>query len=245
MEAYLIESQFYSADPQLADREFDMAALSAQVFNLVCRTDHSSCGFALIKLPADFGSQKQRRMMVALKEGLSALHSDARGLPLEWFNMIRFDQKNTTKPHRDAAPAESLLILGYEPSEVKSRLSMYDYSARSVARGITPEQFLEDFNPMYTQAYERGLAELADFAWDIDCFDAGTYQILVVNNSCTAYSKETPKWQGVLHSAVVENSPGSRVINSTCVAPQADFAVVEEEIIAKFLNDDTLAGSNY
>jgi hypothetical protein len=35
------------------------------------------------------------------------------------------------------------------------------------------------------------------------------------------------------------------VINSTCVAPQADFAVVEEKIIAKFLSDDTLAGSNY
>ncbi|OPZ91148.1 MAG: hypothetical protein BWY75_00439 [bacterium ADurb.Bin425] len=245
MAAYLVESQLYAAAPQPGERGFDMAALSARVFNLVCRTNHNSCGFALVSLPADFTSHEQRRLMVDLKEGLSALHFEASGSPLEWFNMMRFDQKNTTKPHRDAAPVESLLILGYEPSAVKSHLAMYDYSARSFALGITPEQFLEAFNPMHEQSYENGLAELATVASDIDLFDAGSFQILVVNNSCAAYSKEMPRWQGVLHSAVVDNSAGSRVINSTCVAPRGDFAIVEEQAVSSFLYDDALAGSNY
>lgn len=52
-------------------------------------------------------------------------------------------------------------------------------------------------------------------------------------------------WQGVLHCAVVSADEGSRIINSTCVAPAGfgDSEPVGESQIAEFLESDRVAGS--
>lgn len=178
--------------------------------------------------------------MVDLKEMLSSLHYSIRGSSLEWFNMTRFDQKNTTKPHRDGAPSESLLILGYEPTSVRSKISMADYSRCAHELGITPDRFLEDFNPMY----EKGLEKLAPFTTELREFDPASFQILIINNSSNPLSETEPKWQGVLHSATVSSDVAARVINSTCVAPTgiSEFEIGSKQI-AEFLDAETVAGS--
>jgi hypothetical protein len=227
---------------EIDDRQqFDLGELARPVYKLACRTDFSQPGFALIKLPADETSAGLRRAMVNLKEMLSHEHREKRGVHLEWFNMTRFDQKNTTKPHRDGAPRESLLILGYEPTIVKSIISMADYSRCAHEMGITPDKFLEDFNPMY----EKGLEKLAPYTTQILEFDPSSFQMLIVNNSSNALSSTEARWQGVLHSATVSNDAASRIINSTCIAPSdsIDSVMVEPAQLAAFLESDAVAGA--
>lgn len=226
----------------LADKDtIELSIAAEQVYGLVCRNDFSKPGFALIRLPESTTSSIQRMLMVNLKDHLAALFQTERGTGLSWFNMTRFDQKNTTKFHRDGAPSESLLILGYEPSKVHSEISMADFSSCAHELGITPDQFLEDFNPMY----EKGLEKLAPFISPVSKFDPAGFQILVINNSSNPLQPGKKRWQGVLHSALVSNGTGTRVINSTCVAPtdSAKTSAVTEKQVTEFLYENKLEGS--
>ncbi len=221
--------------------------LAQQVYKLVCRCDFIQPGFALVRLPKDMTALHQRRLMVDLKEQLSLLYQSDKGPALDWFNMTRFDQKNTTKPHRDGAPNDSLLLLGYEPTTVQSKLSMADYSKCAQTLGITPAAFLEDYNPMY----EKGLELLAPYTTHVSEFDITRYQLLIINNSCNNLPAEEPTWQGVLHCATVSNGSGSRVINSTSICPRAkddsahshDSVTVNADTVREFLTQTTLSGT--
>lgn len=227
--------------------ELQSAHLAQQVYKLVCRYDLTQPGFALVRLPQEMTSLNQRRLMVDLKEQLSLLHQSDTGRALDWFSMTRFDQKNTTKPHRDGAPNDSLLLLGYEPTTVQSKLSMADYSKCAQTLGITPEIFLEEYNPMY----EKGLELLAPYTTQLTEFDITRYQLLIINNSCNPWSAEKPTWQGVLHCATVSTDSGSRVINSTSICPTATasmseahgYAPVSADAINDFLSQTTLSGT--
>ncbi|MBX9694285.1 MAG: hypothetical protein K2Z81_18010 [Cyanobacteria bacterium] len=187
-------------------------------------------GFALIRLAKNESSIGQRKKIIELKEGLSELLNDERGETLAWFNLTRFDQKNTTKPHRDGAPSESMLILGYEPTLVESRITISDYSRCANELGITPNQFLLDFNPMY----EKGLELLAPHTTSLSEFDQSAFQILVINNSVSEFCQSRRLWQGVLHNASVIDRPSPRIINSTCAFPLTNES--QESIGEKELN---------
>ncbi|WP_156345023.1 hypothetical protein [Verrucomicrobium spinosum] len=63
-----------------------------------------------------------------MKEALSRLYGQQFGEPLEYVSMGRFDQQNTTRLHLDGAPARSFLMLGYEPTSVRSEFCIADYS---------------------------------------------------------------------------------------------------------------------
>ncbi|MCW5824662.1 MAG: hypothetical protein KIT34_17825 [Cyanobacteria bacterium TGS_CYA1] len=210
--------------------------LAALVYDLACRTDFSKPGFALVRQRHVFDSKKHREELVALKEALSSLHQSKTGFKLGWFTMSRFDQKNTTKLHRDGGPSQSLLILGYEPSTVKSQISMADYSQSAFKLGITPEELLDRHNPMY----EEGKDLLDPFTHVLNDFDTSIFQILVVNNSNATFGDG---WQGVLHGAVVEfeSSDASRVINSTSVCPMQldEVEEVSGERVLQFLQEDS------
>lgn len=226
---------------ELADTDtMALSLVAEQVYGLVCRTDFSKPGFALIRLPQSTTSTLQRRVIVDLKGHLSSMIQTERGAGLNWFNMTRFDQKNTTKLHRDGAPSESLLILGYEPSKVHSEVIMADFSRCAHDMGISPDQFLEDFNPMY----EKGLEKLAPFICRVSKFEPECSQILVINNSSNPLRPGEKRWQGVLHSATVAPDEGSRVINSTCAAPvdSVETSSVTERQVAAFLNEDKIEG---
>jgi hypothetical protein len=184
--------------------------------------------------------------MVALKEQLSVLNAKNTGSSLEWFTINRFDQKNTTKLHRDGGQPESLLILGYEPTEIVSQLSIADYSRCAHAMNMTPDTFLEEFNPMY----EKGLEKLASYTTNLDEFDHRSYQILVVNNSSTPFSLGKETWQGVLHGAMVLVPAGDegvpRMINSTSIAPlNSSESLVGAQQLRQFIQEETISVSNY
>ena len=205
----------------LAQQDDDsIPALARTIYKLVCRYDFTQPGFALVRQTGVKSSIEQRQSISTLKQALSELYFEdvaSRSVEkLEWFNLNRFDQQNSTKPHRDGAPAESLLILGYEPSTVKSELSMADYSKLANDMGLSPNQFLETHNPMFDQSdelLETVTTKLTDFSPDY-------FQLLIVNNSSAPLDASKTYWQGVLHCAKVQKLEGAqRVINSTVVCP--------------------------
>ena len=129
------------------------SAIAEKVFDLVWRFDFASPGFCL--LDAGFvDTHVLRFWMAALKSRLGEISVHRGGRPFLFASMARFDQQVTTKFHLDGAPPESMLILGYEPSSVVSRLFLADFTHAAFDLGITPRQFLSDFNPMYKRGEE-------------------------------------------------------------------------------------------
>ena len=90
--------------------------------------------------------------MVSLADGLNHLAQERLWAHVRVLSMARFDHQTTTKFHLDGAPEESVLMLGYEPTTVASSLNMADYSRAAADRGVSPEQFLAEFNPMFPMA---------------------------------------------------------------------------------------------
>lgn len=212
------------------------------VYHRVFRTDFSEPGFALIDLGPDCGSERQRQLMVDLKNEFSRLEGMHRGRGLVYQSLTRFDQQVTTKPHRDGGPDESILMLGYEPSLIESRLEMSDYSKCAHDLGMTPAEFLDRFNPMFSTGRDR----LATYTTPIDQFDNRSFQIVIINNSMEPFGAGLV---GVLHTATIINPNPDlrRVINSTMLAvvPQGkgeELAVVEQK---DFLTTAVVRRPNY
>lgn len=129
--------------------------IAEAVYNRVFRTDFSQPGFALIDRGRNFGSETQRQLMIDLKYELSQLERKHRGHELVYQSLTRFDQQVKTKPHRDDDRNESILVLGYGPSLIETRLGMSDYSKCAHDRGMTPAEFLKQFNPMFSDGQDR------------------------------------------------------------------------------------------
>jgi hypothetical protein len=187
--------------------------IAEAVYSRVFRTDFSQPGFALIDLGRNFGSETQRQMMIDLKNQLDRLERRYRGRQLDYQSLTRFDQQVTTKPHRDGGPDESILMLGYEPSLIESRLEMSDYSKCANDLGMTPAEFLDQFNPMFPDGQNR----LAAYTTPIDDFDNTSFQIMLINNSMNQFGDGLV---GVLHTATIINPNPDlrRIINSTMIA---------------------------
>ena len=173
-------------------------------------------GFCLLNAGSELGSQGLRRLMVRLKQEMAAIHEARTGRTLIYVSAARFDQQTTTRPHLDGGPAESFLMLGYEPSAVRSELEISDYARCAHDLGMTPQQFLARHNPMF----RSGIELLRPYTTRIPCFSQPNYQIVCINNSSSPYSADRTTWQGTLHTAtVVDPDEGQRrVINSTMIA---------------------------
>lgn len=187
--------------------------IAEAVYSRVFRTDFSQPGFALIDLGRNFGSEPQRQLMIDLKYEFTQLERRHRGHELVYQSLTRFDQQVTTKPHRDGGPDESILMLGYEPSLIESRLEMSDYSKCADDLGMTPADFLDQFNPMFPDGRDR----LAAYTTPIADFDNTSFQIVIINNSMNRLGDGL---QGVLHTAMIINPNPDlrRIINSTMIA---------------------------
>ena len=173
--------------------------------------------------------------MVALKKEFERKRIVENERQLSYLSVGRFDQQTTTRPHRDNAPAESLLMLGYEPTTVEATLSLFDFSKCAFDNEMTPEKWLTDHNPMYV----AGEQLLQSYRTQLDLFDASRFQILLINNSIKPYDPSTGNLLGVLHTAEIKNTrpDEKRVVNSTMVG---DFSlgtpnVVSEEQLQTFL----------
>jgi hypothetical protein len=138
----------------------------------------------------------------------------------------RFDQQVSTEAHRDGGPDESVLLLGYEPTTVTSRLFLLDYTRAALDRGLTPQEFLERFNPLTPP----GKAALAEYTTDVADFVPRHYQIAVINNGALPWELRHRGMLGVLHKALVPvpDPLAHRFITSLLGSPVAeDFPVRE------------------
>ena len=170
-----------------------------KVCDLVWRFDFTTPGFCLLDIGPGVNSHTLRSWMVGFKERLSEIGVRRGRRPFLFRSMGRFDQQETTKFHLDGAPAESMLMLGYEPSKVRSRLFLADYTRAAFDLDITPQQFLQDFNPMYRKGEEL----LGRYVTELPQPAEGHARILLVNNSSLPFTEARTNSLGVMHKAEV------------------------------------------
>jgi hypothetical protein len=184
----------------------------ARSFAAVFRTDLTQPGFCLIDLGPDLEPQAFRSLLVDLCRDWQRRCREEFGRPLHFYSLGRFDQKATTLPHRDGGPDESILVLGYEPTDVPSRVWLLDHAAAAAAQGITPRRFLEQYNPMI----RGGPDLLANYRTEVVGFEPSRYRILAVNNSVG----DASGLLGVLHQAEIgpHDAAWPRHVNSILLA---------------------------
>lgn len=205
-----------------------MSPISLDVFRRVWRSTLDQPGFALLRFTSKVSSRELRRAMVELVDAFPI-----RFVP-ERFG--RFDQQVSSKFHRDGAPPASLLVLGYEPTSVRSRFWIADSSAAAHHAGMNLKDYLATHNPMFPAGEEK----LAPFITELD-LPHGEAFLVVVNNSLLPFDGGNPL--GVLHKAVIPSPDptGRRVINSIGFTPQTDdvFGLPHAEC-ERFLRRDDL-----
>lgn len=191
-------------------------SIAAGIYRRACRVNFDAPGCCVLNLGRNIDSVGFRRLMVELKHEMAAIHEATTGNTLAYLSAARFDQQETTRPHLDGGPDECLLMLGYEPSAIPSALEIFDYARCAFDRGLSPDKFMAQHNPMFKAGYEI----LRPYSTVVPCFDRADYRIVCINNSCAAYSEAQPAWQGTLHKATIPAPDQSerRVINSTMIA---------------------------
>jgi hypothetical protein len=201
------------------DNPAELGNVAEQVAMRVFRCDFSQPGFALIDLGAEWTPRRFREVLIALIAALNEVYQERFGRQLIYLSLGRFDQQATTRAHRDGAPDESILILGYEPSAIVSRLSLLDYTRCAHERGLTPHEFLDRFNP----AFGDNEALLRDHTIEVAGFHPEHYQILVLNNSAASWADRGHGMLGVLHKAIMLASQAgqSRHVNSLTLTTAA------------------------
>jgi len=218
-----------------ASDQDDVVAQAERVFDLVWRVDLGAPGFCLIDLGTNTDSHAIRSSMVLLKNKLSEVGEFA----FSFRSMGRFDQQETTKFHLDGAPAESMLILGYEPSTVRSRIFLADYCRCAFDLGIEPKQFLAEFNPMFRQGEEI----LSRYVTEMPQPQDGHFQLLLINNSSLPFTEERKNPLGVMHKAEIVNPNESerRLVNSIMLM----VGDTDEVGVDEFITTEKISKKNY
>jgi hypothetical protein len=199
-------------DFYLLIKEEALHQLAELIYKKVLRTDFNEPGFVVIDFGVAFTSEKLRACMVQLKEDLSRIHIERTDQQLCYQWMGRFDQQESTKFHIDNAADQSFLMLGYEPTAVRSKIYFADFNQLIQSMNISGDEYFKNFNPMFTD----GEKLLSPFITEIEAFDEKTYKIILMNNSNT----NTPNGTlGVFHKAEIieKDETRQRVINSVMI----------------------------
>jgi len=189
------------------DKEIDNDIITA-VFTKVFRNTYNELGFVVLSFKKEITSKILRKYMVELKKGLSKKCEEVFKEELDYYWLGRFNQQKTTKYHRDNAPDDSYLMLGYEPSCIKSKLSFADYHQFISAKEIPVDEYYEKYNPIF----KEGEIVLKPYIKEVEGFDNKMPKIVLMNNS----DLNSNKTFGVLHKATIlkEDLKEDRVINS-------------------------------
>jgi hypothetical protein len=216
-------------------------AIVEKVFGLVWRFDFTAPGFCLLDFAAGVDSHTLRAWMVDLKRCLSEVNIRRGGQSFLFRSMARFDQQDTTKFHLDGAPEQSMLILGYESSRVISRLFLADFTRAAFDLGITSQQLLSDFNPMY----KKGEELLGRYVTELPQPDEGHSRILLVNNGSLPFTEGRTNTLGVMHKAIIvrPNEDERRIVNSTMLVTEGDEISADQQ--EEFVTTDTISQKNY
>ena len=222
---------------QPADYSLCEPSSIGSIFDRVWRTDLAAPGFCVIDL-GPVGSRELRSAMVELHARLGDLLERRTGERFAARTAGRFDQQETTKFHLDGAPELSMLVLGYEPTGVTSRLFLADYSRAAYDLGRTPREFLAEFNPMFRSGEDR----LAGYVTEVPEALSGHARIVLVNNSSRPYTPGGTDSLGVLHKAEVPRPTEAeqRVVNSMLLAVDEADRVAPEQL-REFVETDRLS----
>jgi len=187
---------------EISDDEID------KIYSSVFRKNYVELGFIILTFKEEMNSKILRKYMVKIKQDLSQKCQNEFNEKLDFYWLGRFNQQNTTKYHRDNAPEDSYLMLGYEPSKVDSKLSFADYHQLITKNNIPIDKYYELHNPIYKDGEEL----LKPYIKEVENFEKETYKIVLMNNS----DLNSKKTFGVLHKAVIieKDLSQSRVINS-------------------------------
>jgi hypothetical protein len=203
----------------------------------------SAPGFCLVNAGRDVSSVSFRQLMLDLKREVAAIHEKVSGKTLICLSALRVDQQNSTKPHLDGGPDESLLLLGYEPTEIESQIEISDYAHSAADLGLSPTEFMEQHNPMFRAGQEL----LRPYVTSVRCFSPGQFQILALNNSSAALDSHS--WQGILHAATIPAPDESkrRIVNSMLLAsaPIGSPDAITEADLQDFIHTSAVRRGGY
>jgi hypothetical protein len=180
--------------------------------------------------------------MVSLKQQLSEVAIMRGGRPFAFRSLARFDQQETTTFHLDGAPDQSMLMLGYEPSGVQSRLFLADYARAAFALGLTPQQFLHDHNPMY----RLGEEVLGRYVTELPQPADGHGRILLVNNSSLPFTEARTSPLGVMPRAIIVTPDDAerRIVNSVMLV-SGESEEIGQEQEREFVTTDKISQKVY
>lgn len=216
-----------------AERDIDSDAIES-IYAEVFRKDYEGSGFAILSFSEDIGSRNLRKSMLRLKRGLSEKCQNEFNEELDYYWLTRFDQQETTKYHRDNAPTDSYLMLGYEPTAVESRLLFADYHRFIADNDIPIKRYYDLYNPMFTDGEDH----LGPYIKEVKDFDKNTYKIVLINNS----DLESDKTLGVLHKAeMIATDPRQpRIVNSMMLylKPESEPPRLSEKDQTNFVETD-------
>jgi hypothetical protein len=227
-----------SAESQIIEST-DVCRDAKAVFKRVFRSDISMPGYAVLVLPIRVDSHELRHCMTVLEVHLSELHSAQWGEPLEYLSLGRFDQQNSTKLHLDGAPERSFLMLGYEPTTVRSEFQIADFSRCAFDLGLSPAEFMRQHNPMFNTGAELLQGYVSTITnWHEDC-----PRIVIINNSIAEPGTPGATF-GVLHGASipVQDPKACRIINSTMMAPACFVGSNPAMHVREFVSVDSISG---
>src|SRR5262245_34855367 len=123
--------------------------LAGSLAPAIFRTTLEQPGFAHLDLGSGGSPVPFRALLIGLGQALARHYQARHGEALRFVSISRFDQQAQTRPHRDGGPDASILLLGYEPTEVTSRVKLMDYTRAAVDRGMMPAEFLDCCNPAF------------------------------------------------------------------------------------------------
>lgn len=202
----------------------------------VFRDSVSSPGFYFADLGSDIDSKTFRRTMIDLKEGLNRVcevHSN-KHLTYQWLG--RFDHQHTSMFHRDNAASLSFLMLGYEPTEIDSRVFVADYSKLIESKGLSLSKYFGGEEARNTAPSD---GDLEPFTTELVPFPKNTYRLLLLNNS-RSFDEAT---YGVFHrgEAIEKIEGADRVINSMMLNLGDDTDAPDSPEVRNFLDTDVIA----
>lgn len=218
-------------EEKLSDVEID------KIYSSVFRKNHEESGFIILTFEKPMNSKILRKYMVQIKESLCKKCQADFHEKLDFYWLGRFNHQNTTPYHRDNAPKDSFLMLGYEPTKVESKLSFADYHQLITNNNIPVDKYYELYNPLF----KKGVELLKPYITEIETFDKEAYKIVLMNNSDLT-SKKTC---GVLHKAEIPEKDFSqpRILNSIMLylkpMNQPSIKTKEEEI--EFLETNAIS----
>lgn len=213
-----------------------------QIAALAWRHDFTAPGFCLLELGDRIDSYAIRHLMLRLKLRLSEICFQRSGRKLVYRSLGRFDQQETTKFHLDGAPDESLLVLGYEPSKIRSRLLLADYSQCAFDLGVSPLRFLDEHNPMFIEGEQR----LDGYITELPQPPDGGSRIVFINNSRLPFTEARTNSLGVMHKAEIMNPTESerRIVNSMMLS-LGDADEIGADAQVGFATTDTISQKFY